>query len=54
VMLFFAPKIIGGLTAPGNIVFEGYEKMSEAITLEEITVEQLGDNVCITGYPARA
>ncbi|MFD0619370.1 bifunctional diaminohydroxyphosphoribosylaminopyrimidine deaminase/5-amino-6-(5-phosphoribosylamino)uracil reductase RibD [Paenibacillus sp. GCM10027629] len=53
VMLFFAPKIVGGFTAPGNIVFDGFEKMSEAITLKEITVEQLGDNVCITGYPAR-
>ncbi|OPA81389.1 riboflavin biosynthesis protein RibD [Paenibacillus selenitireducens] len=53
VVLFFAPKIIGGLASPGNIVFEGFERMSDAITLDEITVEQLGDNVCITGYPKR-
>lgn len=51
VMLFFAPKIIGGVQAPGNIVFEGYDLMQDAITLREVTVDTLGDNVCITGYP---
>jgi len=51
VALFFAPKIIGGLNAPGTFVFEGYELMKDAVTLSGLSVEQIGDNVCITGYP---
>lgn len=51
VILFLAPKLIGGLNAPGSFVFEGFELMKDAVTLSELSVEQIGDNVCITGYP---
>ncbi|GAA0135601.1 bifunctional diaminohydroxyphosphoribosylaminopyrimidine deaminase/5-amino-6-(5-phosphoribosylamino)uracil reductase RibD [Paenibacillus sp. YSY-4.3] len=51
VALFLAPKIIGGLNAPGTFVFDGFELMKDAVTLSELSVEQIGDNVCITGYP---
>lgn len=47
-----APKIIGGLNAPGTFVFDGFELMKDAVVLNDITVEQIGDNVCISGYPA--
>ncbi|MNF19033.1 hypothetical protein D3C80_2234990 [compost metagenome] len=51
-MLLFAPKIIGGgATAPTNISFAGYDKMNDALMLERMHVEQLGQDVCITGYP---
>jgi diaminohydroxyphosphoribosylaminopyrimidine deaminase/5-amino-6-(5-phosphoribosylamino)uracil reductase len=50
-VLFYAPKIIGGAGAPGNFVFDGFEKMSEAITLERLKVEQFGPDICLTGYP---
>lgn len=50
-ILFIAPKIIGGAGAPGNFEFAGYEKMGEAVILERMKVEQLGQDLCITGYP---
>jgi diaminohydroxyphosphoribosylaminopyrimidine deaminase / 5-amino-6-(5-phosphoribosylamino)uracil reductase len=50
-VLFYAPKIIGGAGAPGNFVFDGFEKMSEAITLDRMKVEQFGQDICLTGYP---
>lgn len=51
VALFLAPKIIGGLHAPGSFVFEGFDLMADAVALSDLSVEQIGDNVCITGYP---
>jgi diaminohydroxyphosphoribosylaminopyrimidine deaminase/5-amino-6-(5-phosphoribosylamino)uracil reductase len=50
--LFFAPKIIGGgRLAPDNIQFAGFELMADAIQLERTTVQQFGEDICITGYP---
>ena len=52
VILFFAPKISGGgAEAPGTFTFPGVELMKDAITLQGVEVETLGDNVCITGTP---
>lgn len=51
-VLFFAPKIIGGgPQAPGNFEFAGFDAMSEAIRLDRLKVEQMGDDLCLTGYP---
>lgn len=51
VVLFIAPKIVGGLAAPSSFNFSGAERMSDAVTLSDVQFEQLGDNVCITGIP---
>ncbi|WP_055110082.1 bifunctional diaminohydroxyphosphoribosylaminopyrimidine deaminase/5-amino-6-(5-phosphoribosylamino)uracil reductase RibD [Paenibacillus ihumii] len=51
VVLFLAPKLIGGLNAPGSFVFDGFELMKDAVVLEGLSVEQIGDNICISGYP---
>ncbi|WP_166239550.1 bifunctional diaminohydroxyphosphoribosylaminopyrimidine deaminase/5-amino-6-(5-phosphoribosylamino)uracil reductase RibD [Paenibacillus turpanensis] len=52
IMLFFAPKIIGGgKLAPGTFDFDGAALMSEAVPLKRVSVEQFGDDVCIAGYP---
>lgn len=51
VILFIAPKLIGGHTSPGSFVFDGFDLMREAITLQNIEVEQFGDNICIKGTP---
>ncbi|MNP48301.1 Riboflavin biosynthesis protein RibD [compost metagenome] len=51
IVLFMAPKLIGGLDAPGSFMFEGYELMKQAITLQDLVVEQIGDNICISGKP---
>ncbi|ANY68810.1 riboflavin biosynthesis protein RibD [Paenibacillus sp. BIHB 4019] len=52
IMLYMAPKIIGGAAAPGTFDFEGFEKMAQAIELERMQVEQAGADICISGYPA--
>jgi diaminohydroxyphosphoribosylaminopyrimidine deaminase / 5-amino-6-(5-phosphoribosylamino)uracil reductase len=55
VILFFAPKISGGgAEAPGTFEFPGVELMKDAITLQGVEVETLGDNVCISGTPVIA
>lgn len=52
VILFFAPKIIGGgAEAPANFHFSGMEKMAEAIALERVDIQSFADDVCIIGYP---
>lgn len=51
IMLFFAPKIVGGLGAPSSFSFSGVEQMDEAVVLKDMNVEQLGDNICLTGTP---
>ncbi|AIQ48232.1 5-amino-6-(5-phosphoribosylamino)uracil reductase [Paenibacillus sp. FSL R7-0273] len=54
VVLFYAPKIVGGgAEAPGTFDFPGIALMKDAITLEGLEVEVLGDNVCISGTPVR-
>ncbi|MFE5317114.1 bifunctional diaminohydroxyphosphoribosylaminopyrimidine deaminase/5-amino-6-(5-phosphoribosylamino)uracil reductase RibD [Paenibacillus sp. NPDC056579] len=50
-LLFYAPKIIGGAEAPSNFQFAGFERMNDAIRLERVKVSQFGDDVCIAGYP---
>lgn len=50
-VLFFAPKLIGGVRAPGSFEFSGFEKMDEAVVLDRMKVERFGADVCITGYP---
>lgn len=51
IVLFLAPKLIGGLNAPGSFMFEGHELMRDAITLQDLRVEQIGDNICVSGKP---
>ncbi|MCU6795885.1 bifunctional diaminohydroxyphosphoribosylaminopyrimidine deaminase/5-amino-6-(5-phosphoribosylamino)uracil reductase RibD [Paenibacillus sp. WQ 127069] len=50
--LFFAPKIIGGgRQSLDTMPFAGFDRMEEAIRLERTTVQQFGEDVCVTGYP---
>lgn len=50
-VLFYAPKIIGGDQAPHNFTFSGTSLMAEAYQLERLSVEQVDSDICITGYP---
>jgi diaminohydroxyphosphoribosylaminopyrimidine deaminase/5-amino-6-(5-phosphoribosylamino)uracil reductase len=51
-ILFFAPKIIGGGSqAPDNFQFPGFASMEDAIRLDRMEVRQFGDDICISGYP---
>jgi diaminohydroxyphosphoribosylaminopyrimidine deaminase/5-amino-6-(5-phosphoribosylamino)uracil reductase len=50
VLFFYAPKLIGGVEAPGMVGGEGIDRLSEAISLKEIKVKRLGEDVMIEGY----
>jgi diaminohydroxyphosphoribosylaminopyrimidine deaminase/5-amino-6-(5-phosphoribosylamino)uracil reductase len=50
VMAFIAPKIIGGQTAPSPVGDLGLAKMTEALTLERITLRSLDSDFLIEGY----
>lgn len=54
VMSFIAPKLIGGQAAPTPYAGAGFAKMADAMELENVTLEQYGDDICLTGYPKRA
>jgi riboflavin biosynthesis pyrimidine reductase len=45
--------VVGGQDAPSAIAGAGAENISEAIRLQRIEVRQHGDDVEITGYPAK-
>ncbi|MEI7024612.1 bifunctional diaminohydroxyphosphoribosylaminopyrimidine deaminase/5-amino-6-(5-phosphoribosylamino)uracil reductase RibD [Paenibacillus sp. y28] len=51
ILLFYAPKIIGGLQAPSNFTLGGAELMADALELDRVDVARFGDDVCISGYP---
>ena len=46
-----APVIIGGATAPAAVAGRGAGRMADALRLEEVTIEQLGSDLLVTGYP---
>ncbi|KGP81583.1 MULTISPECIES: bifunctional diaminohydroxyphosphoribosylaminopyrimidine deaminase/5-amino-6-(5-phosphoribosylamino)uracil reductase RibD [unclassified Paenibacillus] len=50
-LMFIAPKIVGGYDTPGSFRFEGVERMSQAIQLHQLEIEQVGDNISIGGIP---
>jgi diaminohydroxyphosphoribosylaminopyrimidine deaminase/5-amino-6-(5-phosphoribosylamino)uracil reductase len=49
--LFYAGLIIGGDQAPANFSFGGFAKMSEAIRLDRLKLEQFSSDWCVIGYP---
>ena len=44
-----APMIVGG-DAPSAVVGRGAERMADALRLNEVTIEQLGQDLLVTGY----
>lgn len=51
IILFLAPKIIGGRGAAASFDFAGFEKMDQAIRLGKLSTERFGEDLCVTGYP---
>lgn len=49
VMSFIAPKIIGGVNSKSPVGGEGIDKMKDAIELEDIKYEQLGQDLMLRG-----
>lgn len=46
-----APLIIGAEDAPAAVAGQGAYRMADALRLRDITVERLGDDLLVTGYP---
>jgi diaminohydroxyphosphoribosylaminopyrimidine deaminase/5-amino-6-(5-phosphoribosylamino)uracil reductase len=47
-----APMVIGGASAPGAVAGEGAARMADALRLRDVTVDRLGEDILVTGYPA--
>ena len=50
VLAFIAPKIIGGANALTAVEGAGFAKLSDAVTLKDLTLEKLGDDILLSGY----
>jgi diaminohydroxyphosphoribosylaminopyrimidine deaminase/5-amino-6-(5-phosphoribosylamino)uracil reductase len=46
-----APMVIGAEDAPAAVAGRGAYRMADALHLRDITVERLGDDILVTGYP---
>jgi diaminohydroxyphosphoribosylaminopyrimidine deaminase / 5-amino-6-(5-phosphoribosylamino)uracil reductase len=51
IVLYVAPKIIGGHTAPSFLAGSGFDKMKDAVNLSNLSLEQIGSDYKFTGYP---
>jgi diaminohydroxyphosphoribosylaminopyrimidine deaminase/5-amino-6-(5-phosphoribosylamino)uracil reductase len=53
VVSYIAPIIIGGCKAPSPVGGVGVPTLNDSLQLENVTVEQIGSNFKIEGYPLR-
>ncbi len=51
VYAYIAGKIIGGAQAKSPVEGTGAQTMAEAVELRDVSYEQLGGDICVTGYP---
>jgi len=54
VHVFIAPKLAGGMAAPGPVGGAGIERMSAALKLADITIEELDGDVYVHGRIGRS
>ncbi|MSQ40368.1 MAG: bifunctional diaminohydroxyphosphoribosylaminopyrimidine deaminase/5-amino-6-(5-phosphoribosylamino)uracil reductase RibD [Dehalococcoidia bacterium] len=54
VMAFVAPIIVGGGQAPTPVGGVGIHHMAEALALQRVTVERIGDDLLVIGYCPKA
>ncbi|MFZ5453451.1 MAG: bifunctional diaminohydroxyphosphoribosylaminopyrimidine deaminase/5-amino-6-(5-phosphoribosylamino)uracil reductase RibD [Thermodesulfobacteriota bacterium] len=47
---FYAPKILGGQTAPGMLAGAGVQRLGNALQARELTVKKLGPDLLVMGY----
>mgnify|MGYP002750333002 FL=1 len=51
VRAFIAPMLMGGADAPTAVGGAGFESPQTALRLTDTTVEQVGADILVTGYP---
>jgi diaminohydroxyphosphoribosylaminopyrimidine deaminase/5-amino-6-(5-phosphoribosylamino)uracil reductase len=49
-MFFYAPKLVGG-EGLGPFAGKGPEFMADSFTLKNITINKIGDDILVQGYP---
>ncbi|SHF72254.1 bifunctional diaminohydroxyphosphoribosylaminopyrimidine deaminase/5-amino-6-(5-phosphoribosylamino)uracil reductase RibD [Ornithinibacillus halophilus] len=52
VVLYFAPKLVGGKDAPTFLEGTGFELMKDAVELLDTNIERIGKDFKFTGYPS--
>lgn len=52
-LLFVAPLLVGGKTAPSLLGGAGVEEIGQALRLGRVRIEQLGEDLLIEGYHSR-
>lgn len=50
IIFFYAPKILGGSRAYGIIAGKGFDRISRAHKVHDLTVKKCGDDVLVEGY----
>jgi riboflavin-specific deaminase-like protein len=50
VIVFIAPKLLGGKDSISPISGEGFARMGLAVQLRHLSVERFGEDICIIGY----
>ena len=50
IIAFVAPVVAGGASSPGPLPATGYAHMDAALRLRDVTVEQSGSDVMVSGY----
>lgn len=50
VVSFIAPKLLGGRDSIPPVAGKGFDLMSQAVNLENVTIDRFGEDLCITGY----
>lgn len=50
-IVYIAPKLIGGMKAPTFLEGQGFGLMSHAINLKEVSVDKIGEDFRFIGYP---
>jgi len=47
---FYAPKILGGKTAPGMLAGAGVWRLKEALEAKDLSIRRIGPDLLVTGY----
>ena len=50
IFAFVAPKILGGKNSLTAVEGEGFEKLSDAVKLKNLSAEKIGEDILISGY----
>ncbi|HET7579438.1 MAG TPA: bifunctional diaminohydroxyphosphoribosylaminopyrimidine deaminase/5-amino-6-(5-phosphoribosylamino)uracil reductase RibD [Bacillales bacterium] len=54
VITYIAPKLIGGQTAPTSFTGMGIEKLADALTLEIVSTEKIGEDLKLVSKPRKS